>query len=125
MVKFYKGCLNNMPNSLKYIYVLIITLAIAMLAYWWIYESKQASAMKNIKLGDSVDKVITIARATRYETNGTESAERNVLRNKNELIPGCVRELWYKAQFSPFPSKWSYCFNEKDQLINKYHWSSW
>lgn len=99
----------------------ILTLA----AYWNVYDTAQAKAHNQIELGAKLEQVVELAGQPRYTTDGTLWVEPRFARAENDLITGCTKELWYEARLRFIPSKWSYCFNKSDELIQKYHWVSW
>ena len=106
---------------IRYALLIIIAVPVLLFIYWWAYEHKQANAMQNLQTGDTLSKIVETAGQPRFETDGTWSVESRV----KTPFPGCVRELWYRAWLSPFPSMWSYCVNSEGVLLKKNHWVSW
>jgi hypothetical protein len=75
------------------------------------------------RLGESETDVIALLGSPRRITNGSEIPEPGVKKSREQMTPGCVKELWYHEFFQP--SAFAFCFDADDHLINKYNWSSW
>jgi hypothetical protein len=84
-----------------------------------------SKAMRELPLGSTYDQLIYIAGTPDYVTDGTVGVELDFKKAGDQLVPGCVKEAWYGYPLSLLPSKYSFCFNRDDELIHKYHWSSW
>ena len=106
---------------IRYVILIIVILPLLLFIYWWIYEHKQATAMETLQTGDALSKIINVAGRPSFETDGTWSIEPRI----KKPFPGCVKELWYRAWLSPFPSAWSYCVSADGILLQKTHWVSW
>lgn len=86
---------------------------------------KPSKAMRELQIGSSYEQLISIAGEPSYVTDGTVDVEPAFKKSDDQLIPGCVKEAWYEYPLGLMPSKYSFCFDNDDKLIHKYHWSSW
>ncbi len=114
-----------MRKEVRDIALLLTGLGTVLATYWFYFEYRQESAYALMSVGDSRQKLIENAGEPTYVTDGTRWVEPQHKRAESEVIPGCRRELWYRAKYLPIPSKWSYCFDEQERLLQKYHWVSW
>ncbi|MCX2833154.1 hypothetical protein [Microbulbifer thermotolerans] len=84
-----------------------------------------SKAMRELPIGSTYDQLISVAGHPDYVTDGTVDVKPEFKKSAGQLIPGCVKEVWYEYYLSFVPSKYSFCFDKNDILIHKYHWSSW
>lgn len=89
-----------------------------------LFEKSPNEAMQSLPLGSSYDDLVALAGKPSYITDGTEGPERGYELAKEQIVPGCVKEAWYENLLG-FPSKYAFCFGSADNLLYKYHWSSW
>jgi hypothetical protein len=82
-----------------------------------------ANGFDAARLGGSETEVVALMGSPRRITDGSESPEPGVKKAREQLTPGCVKELWYHEFFQP--SAFAFCFDADDHLIDKYNWSSW
>lgn len=82
-------------------------------------------AFKILDIGSKYSELVSIAGKPAYETDGTRWVEPQHSKAKDQLIVNCAKESWYEYWIKIFPSKYAFCFDDEDILINKYHWSSW
>ncbi|MBN1009200.1 hypothetical protein [Amphritea pacifica] len=84
-----------------------------------------SEAMEVLKIGSSYSELLDIAGEPSYETDGTAWVEPDFKKTEDQIIPGCVKEVWYESKVKIAPSKFSFCFDSEEKLIHKYHWTSW
>ncbi len=58
-----------------------------------------------------------------YVTDGTRWVEPTSAKTADQLVPGCVKELWYDYPW--LVRKDAYCFSGQGVLLAKYDWTSW
>ena len=100
-------------------------LFVALITWHIGFNKNPNDAIKYLSLGSTYSELIKMAGKPSYETDGSLWVEPEHKKLDNELINGCVKEAWYETWLSFIPSKYSFCFNDKDRLIHKYHWQSW
>ena len=76
-------------------------------------------------VGNAESKLIILAGTPTYTTDGTRWVDLQMPKSVDEIVPGCKREHWYYSGIILIPSKWSFCFDADDKLVDKYHWVSW
>lgn len=104
---------------------LVITLVAILGGIIVVELQKPSKAMRELQIGSSYDQLISIAGDPDYVTDGTVDVEPAFKKSDDQLIPGCVKEVWYEYPLGHMLSKYSFCFDKDDKLIHKYHWSSW
>ena len=103
---------------------LSVFLLLAILITYNIFSKNPSDAMK-LPLGSSYQQVISLAGIPSYETDGTLWVEPQYKKDPNQIVENCIRELWYENWTKLVPNKYSFCFDTKNSLVNKYHWTSW
>lgn len=76
-----------------------------------------------VALGATEHEVISLVGAPQRITDGTLWVEPGFKKSGTELVPGCTKEYWYNVFY--FPVAYSFCFNERSLLIDKYNWVLW
>ena len=89
------------------------------------FENRLALAFESVAIGNAESKLIDVAGAPSYTTDGTRWVEPHWPKSEEQMVPGCKTEYWYYSGIFLVPSKWSFCFDEDDKLVDKYHWVSW
>ena len=101
-----------------------VALVVVALAYnQWLY-SKYRDAYVTVELGGAETDVRRIAGEPSWVTDGTRWVEPGYAKDASELVPGCVKELWYAMPW-PQPLRFSFCFDKGGALVHKYNWVSW
>jgi len=104
-----------------------ITLSAAVIgaALYMVFSPSPGKAMEKVSAGSTYKELLSIAGTPSYETDGTLWVEPEYKKSKDQIIKGCVREVWYESFLNLIPSKYAFCFDVNNVLLNKYHWSSW
>ena len=104
----------------------LATIVLALIVFFFIVRPDlPATAMKDLEEGSDVQELLDIAGKASYETDGTLGVERTRKKAQYQLVEECVRELWYESWISFMPDKYSFCYDQNNKLVHKYHWSSW
>jgi hypothetical protein len=103
---------------------LAVALVVLALAYNYWLGSKYGDAYSTVSLGASEMDVRKIAGEPSWVTDGTRWVEPQHAKDASELVPGCVKELWYAMPW-PQPVRFSFCFDKSGALVHKYSWVSW
>jgi len=82
-------------------------------------------ALVDLPIGSTYAKLLSVAGKPSYVTDGTLWVEPEYKKEDNQIIKGCVKEAWYESFVKIIPSKYSFCFDANDIMLNKYHWVSW
>jgi hypothetical protein len=121
-----------MVSMVKRLVVLVVKLVgagflclLVLLGYGFWYDKQQSTADDRIQVGATKDAVLRLAGSPAYITDGTRWVEPAYEKPESARVPGCVLEYWYKPRVAVFPSRWSYCFDAHDHLVDKYHWVLW
>jgi hypothetical protein len=109
---------------IKFIASTAVGLAVLTLAYNQWLHSKYREAYGSVPLGAAEVEVTTIAGEPSWVTDGTRWVEPGSAKDASELVPGCVKELWYAMPW-PQPLRYSFCFDTNGALVHKYNWVSW
>ena len=103
---------------------LAVALVVLALAYNYWLGSKYGDAYSTVSLGASEMDVRRIAGEPSWVTDGTRWVEPQHAKDASELVPGCVKELWYAMPW-PQPVRFSFCFDKSGALVHKYNRVSW
>lgn len=87
------------------------------------FERHHGPVFEATRLGSSRAELEARAGAPSYTTDGTRWVEPQGERRRP--AEGCVLEYWYHSWVLLFPSRYSYCFDADDRLVDKVHWFSW
>lgn len=104
--------------------VAVALLALVALAHNQRLYSKYGGAYASVPLGGTEADVRRIAGEPSWVTDGTRGVEPEHPKSASELVPGCVKELWYAMPW-PQPLRFSFCFDKAGVLVDKYNWMSW
>ena len=105
--------------------VVIVGACAAPLLYQERFDRRQAEVFASTKIGSSKAALEAKAGLPTYVTDGTRWVEPDYEKSPDQLVPGCVEEYWYDSWVILIPSRWSYCFDNRGLLVDKYHWFSW
>ena len=104
----------------------LVALAVALpLVYQQRYDRRHAAIFEQMSLGSSRAKLEQLAGEPTYITDGTRWVEPEYERPASQVVPGCATEFWFHSWVTIIPSRWSYCFDDENRLVDKYHWVSW
>ena len=109
----------------KLLTAIALVVAVIGVALFMVLSTSPGKAMENVSLGSTYKELLAIAGTPSYETDGTLWVEPHHKITNEQIIEGCVREVWYESFLNLLPSKYAFCFDSNNILLNKYHWASW
>jgi len=110
---------------IKFIALIAVAAPVLVAAYVLWLGSRYDNAYEAASLGLATEaNVRDVAGDPSYITDGTRWVEPAYAKTADELVPGCVKELWYAMPW-PLPHRTSFCFDRNGVLIHKYNWVSW
>jgi predicted membrane metal-binding protein len=89
--------------------------------YW--QSARWEDAFKRLAIGASEQEIVVAMGLAPRITDCTEQIIPGYKKSKSQLIPGCVKEYWYRAFL--WPEQLSYSFNAQGKLIDKYIYFSY
>ncbi len=98
-----------------------VAIVVAVVYVFWL-DSKYVRAFERTALGSTENELRAVAGAPSWVTDGTRWVGGEYPKSADELVPGCVKELWYRTL--PL-RRFSYCFDQNGILLHKYNWVSW
>lgn len=114
-----------MQLNRKKLFALVAVLFVLLVFFLAFIPVGPSTAMINLPIGSSYTELIDLAGSPNYETDGALWVEPEHKKSANQIIKGCVKEVWYEYWTKFIPSKYSFCFDSNNILLHKYHWSSW
>jgi len=109
---------------LKVIAIFISGAIVVGVAYVWWLSSRYGSAFERTAVGAAEGDLRAVAGPPSYETDGTRWIEPQHEKSPDQIVPGCVKELWYAMPW-PLSQQFSFCFDRNGMLLHKYNWVSW
>ncbi len=112
-------------KTLRLLFMATSLVLVMLGVFFFMSHSGASKAMETLPLGSSYEDLLSLAGSPDYETDGTLWVEPKYKKSPDQIIRGCVKEVWYESWLKFIPSKLSFCFDADNMLVHKYHWSSW
>ena len=103
--------------------VVLLSCAVSVILYFLWRDGLWSRGFEKLELGMSIETTLSLMGSPSYETDGTRWVEPEYVRASSDLVPGCVRELWYVSFLHP--QRIALCFSSKGVLLRKYPYTSW
>ncbi len=102
-----------------------VLLPVLTVVYVFWLGSKYGDAYEQALVGSTTEaRVRELAGSPSYVTDGTRWLEPKYVKTADQLVRGCVNELWYAMPW-PLLQRFSFCFDRDGLLVDKYNWVSW
>jgi hypothetical protein len=123
ILSFLVGTTLSFIRRTRKIGLIFVLVASGSITYFWWQSHHWATGFEAVALGASEREVILLVGTPQRITGGTLWVEPQFKKSNSELMPGCTKEYWYNVFY--FPVAYSFCFNERSVLIQKYNWVLW
>jgi hypothetical protein len=123
VVLFLAGLMLTVVRGARLIALAMMLVSATSVGYLIWVDGRWADGYAKLEIGDTVDHSILLMGSPSYETDGTRWVEPEFARSERDLIPDCVRELWYVSFLHP--QRIALCFNSDGRLVHKYPYRSW
>ncbi len=110
-------------RRVRYIGLFVVSLAASATGYFVWQSNHWAAGFDAVTLGASEQEIILVVGVPQRITDGTLWVEPKYKKAKTELVVGCTKEYWYNVFY--FPVAYSFCFNDRSELVHKYNWVMW